>query len=117
MKVIVECAYGNIMPKGANPTEGAEKFGCNACEYIFENKIKRCHKFVYLAGQDPQHEDQRFIDEGKCSDTWGPILQIEMANTNRGQTAALESFRNETVKGQNEFNSIVKNNLSLEVIK
>jgi hypothetical protein len=36
-----------------------------------------------------------------------PMLQIEMANTNRGQTAALESFRNETVTGQAKFNSIM----------
>jgi hypothetical protein len=31
-----------------------------------------------------------------------------MSSTNRGQTKALESFRNETVKGQEEFNSLVK---------
>ena len=34
-------------------------------------------------------------------------LQIEMSNTNRSQSAALESFRNETVKGQTEFNQLV----------
>jgi hypothetical protein len=40
--------------------------------------------------------------------SWMPMLQVEMSNTNRGQTQALESFRNETVKGQKEFNKIVK---------
>ena len=35
------------------------------------------------------------------------MLQVEMSNTNRGQTKALESFRNETVKGQKEFNNMV----------
>ena len=32
-----------------------------------------------------------------------------MSNTNRGQSAALESFRNETVKGQKEFNNLINN--------
>jgi len=36
-----------------------------------------------------------------------PTLQLEMSRTNRGQTEALESFRNETVKGQAEFNKLV----------
>jgi len=40
--------------------------------------------------------------------SWMPMLQVEMSSTNRGQTQALESFRNETVKGQEEFNNIVK---------
>jgi hypothetical protein len=30
-----------------------------------------------------------------------------MSNTNRSQSAALESFRNETVKGQKVFNQLV----------
>ena len=32
-----------------------------------------------------------------------------MANTNRSQSAAMESWRNETVKGQKEFNSLIGN--------
>ena len=47
------------------------------------------------------------IDDWSCAITWMPTLQIEMSATNRGQTAALESFRNETVKGQAEFNKLV----------
>jgi len=35
------------------------------------------------------------------------MLQVEMSNTNRSQSAALESFRNETVKGQAEFNKLI----------
>jgi len=41
------------------------------------------------------------------------MLQVEMSKTNRGQTEALESFRNETVKGQSEFNEIVKQRSNL----
>jgi hypothetical protein len=102
MKTIIECAIGNTLPKDAEPTETAEKYGCTACEYIRNNRVIRCSKFVYLAGKDPQTADD-YINEGKCIDAWQPILQLEMANTNRGQTAALESFRNETIKQQGEF--------------
>lgn len=34
---------------------------------------------------------------------WMPVMMVENAQTNRGQTAALESFRNEMVVGQREF--------------
>ena len=36
-----------------------------------------------------------------------PTLQVEMSKTNRGQTQAIESFRNETIKGQKVFNQLV----------
>ena len=34
-------------------------------------------------------------------------LQIETSQTQRGVSSALESFRNETVKGQKEFNQLM----------
>jgi len=34
-------------------------------------------------------------------------LQIETSQTQRGVSTALESFRNETVKGQKEFNQLM----------
>jgi len=106
MKITIECAMGSTMPSGAEASEAASEYGCDACEYIFENKVVRCSKFVYLSGQDPQNEKQ-FKDEGKCVDAWQPILMLEMSNTNRGQTKALESFRNESVHQQSEFNNIM----------
>ena len=44
-----------------------------------------------------------------------PTLQLEMSRTNRGQTAALDSFRNETVKGQSEFNKLIAKAQGLEL--
>ena len=112
MKLIIECAIGNTLPKTAEATDDALAYGCSACEYIHNNRITRCSKFVFLSGQDPNN-DKKYVDEGKCIDAWQPILQLETANTNRGQTAALESFRNETVKGQESFNNIMATNLML----
>lgn len=111
MKITIDCAHGCTKPAKAESTEAAMDYGCEACEYIFENKVTRCSKFVYLSGQDPQNEKQ-FIDEGKCVDAWQPILMLEMSNTNRGQTKALESFRNESVNQQTEFNEIMSQSVA-----
>ena len=74
------------------------------CETIKDNQIHRCMWYVALAGKDPQSE--KMIDEFSCAMAWLPILLVENAMTNRGQTQALESFRNEVSKGQNTFNQM-----------
>ena len=48
------------------------------------------------------------VDDWSCAISWMPTLQLEMSATNRGQSQAIESFRNETVKGQKEFNKLIK---------
>ena len=58
-----------------------------------------------MVGKNPNTGEE--VDEWACAIAWMPTLQIEVANTNRGQTAALESFRNETVTGQAQFNEIM----------
>jgi len=78
----------------------------NDCEKTSDNKILRCAWYTKVIGKNPQSKDD--IEEWACSMSWMPILMIEMSQTNRGQTTALESFRNETVKGQEEFNNIMK---------
>lgn len=81
------------------------------CEEAKDGKIIRCAWYTKLVGQDPNTGDE--LEDWSCAIAWLPTLQVEMAKTNRGQTAALESFRNETVKGQQEFNNLVeqRNNL------
>jgi hypothetical protein len=75
------------------------------CEEIKDNKSYRCRWYIALKGKDPQ--DAQIVDKWGCAIEFMPMLQIEVAQTNRGQTQALESFRNEMIKGQNMFNSIV----------
>jgi hypothetical protein len=77
------------------------------CETVEGKVIKRCAWYTRIVGLDSNTGKE--VDEWSCSMSWMPLLQVEMANTNRGQTKALESFRNETVKGQDEFNRLVKN--------
>jgi hypothetical protein len=75
------------------------------CREIKDNKIYNCAWFVKLAGTNPQTGEE--IDEHGCSMAWMPVLLIENANTNRGQTAAIESFRNETVVQAQQTNAIL----------
>ena len=78
----------------------------NECETTSGKKIIRCAWYTKILGEDPQTGKE--IEDWGCAMAWMPTLQIEMSRTNRGQTAALESFRNETVKGQAEFNSLIE---------
>jgi len=75
------------------------------CEEAKDGKIHRCAWYTRIAGTNPQDGSQ--TDDWECAITWMPILQIEMSNTNRSQSAALESFRNESVKRQDTFNMII----------
>jgi len=68
------------------------------CEEIKDNTFYQCHWLVEIAGKNPQSED--LIHEKKCAIAWMPILLIENAQTNRGQTEAICSMRDETMKRQ-----------------
>jgi hypothetical protein len=65
----------------------------------------RCAWYTKVVGVDSNTGEE--VEDWSCAMAWMPKLQVEMSNTNRGQTAALESFRNETVKGQAEFNQLI----------
>ena len=67
------------------------------CEGIENNEAFRCGWYTHLIGENPQGGPA--LDEWRCAITWAPLLSTEIAQTNRGQTAAIESFRNELTKG------------------
>lgn len=75
------------------------------CEEVKDDQLYRCRWYITVLGKDPQSE--KFIDKKGCAIEFMPLLQIEVAQTNRGQTAALESFRNAMVKEQRAFNKLV----------
>ena len=66
--------------------------------------------YTKISGTDPNTGD--IVDDWSCAISWMPTLQIEMANTNRQTGAAIESFRNETIKGQKEFTQLINTNIS-----
>jgi hypothetical protein len=71
------------------------------CEEIKDNTIKRCRWYTLIQGMNPQTGES--MDKWDCAISWIPILTLEMSRTNQGQTAALESFRNEMVEGTDKL--------------
>ena len=55
-----------------------------------------CSWFTEVRGRHPQTGEQ--IDEWGCAVTWMPVLLIDNTQQQRQTGAAVESFRNETVK-------------------
>jgi len=86
----------------------------NDCETIKDNQVYRCQWYIALKGKDPQ--SGKDIDQWGCAMSWLPVLLIENARTNRGQTEALESFRNEVTKGQNVFNKLIAASINKKLI-
>lgn len=70
------------------------------CRTIRDNKEHVCRWYKQIKGMNPNTGEQ--IDTWDCAISWMPLLTIENATTNRGQTQALESFRNEVVKGHEQ---------------
>lgn len=77
----------------------------NECETVKAGKIHRCRWYMNVRGKDPQSED--IIDRWDCALVWQVVAAIENTQNVRGMTAATESFRNEMVNGQQQFNSLL----------
>jgi len=56
----------------------------------------KCAWFVRVQGYDKN--TGKDVDEYQCAITWMPMLMIENSGTQRETGAAVESFRNEMVK-------------------
>jgi hypothetical protein len=74
------------------------------CEEIKDNKLHRCAWYTKVIGKDPQSKKE--IEEWRCAMSFMPMLMIEMSQTNRGQTSALESFRNEMIQASAQTNAL-----------
>ena len=66
------------------------------CEEIKDGAIHRCAWYTKLAGTNPNTGEQ--TDEAACSMAWLPMLLIENSMQQRSTSAAVESFRNETMQ-------------------
>ena len=76
------------------------------CESIKNNQSHRCAWYIRLQGKHPQSEQP--VDEWGCAIAWLPVLLIENTQTNRGQTQAIESFRNEMLGKQEGLGAILQ---------
>lgn len=81
------------------------------CEEIKDNKLIRCRAYTQISGKNPQTGED--TNDWKCSVfEWQPILLLEIAKTNMGQTAAIETFRNESVAQANQATHVIASLIS-----
>lgn len=83
-----------IEPKHNCPLNGFEP--CKQLE---------CAWFIKIAGQDPQSGKE--IDEWGCSMAWLPMLMVENSQQQRQTGAAVESFRNEMVRANEQSQKVL----------
>jgi hypothetical protein len=60
----------------------------------------KCSWFMRVRGMNPNTGED--IDEWGCAVTWLPVMTIENSQQQRSTAAAVESFRNEVVKANEE---------------
>ena len=83
------------------------------CPLIGKDCIQmQCSWFTQVRGQNPQTGEP--VDEWGCAVTWMPLLLIENSNQTRQAGAAIESFRNETVKSTMKAQEIYQRELELQ---
>ena len=67
--------------------------------------VERCQWYVKVYGRHPQTEE--LVDKWACSIAFMPMLQIESSQQMRQAGAAVESFRNEMVSGNEKFLGLI----------
>ena len=81
------------------------------CPLIGEDCLElKCAWYNQVRGVNPQTGQE--IDEWGCAVTWMPMLMIENSQMQRQTGAAVESFRNETVKVNQQAQQLFVNALN-----
>ena len=81
------------------------------CPLIGEDCIElKCAWYNQVRGVNPQTGQE--IDEWGCAVTWMPMLLIENSQMQRQTGTAVESFRNETVKVNQQAQQLFVNALN-----
>ena len=70
----------------------------------------KCAWYTRLAGTNKN--TGQALDEWGCAVAWLPVLLIENANETRQTAAAVESLRNENIKGQDATRSALINSMA-----
>lgn len=68
---------------------------------IRDGELVACRFWVTVHGKHPQTGED--LNTPDCAIAWTPMLLIENTKVNRGTAAAVESFRNESVKASEEL--------------
>ena len=97
--------------------DDAKKMMCPYWKMTCEKAQKKyqCAFWTHIYGKDPQTEDM--IDRFGCAVAWMPVLLIENAQMSRQAGAAVESFRNEMVKQNQQFNDMIASVAERKMLK
>ena len=83
------------------------------CPLIGKDCIQmQCSWFTQVRGMNPNTGEE--VDDWSCAITWLPTLMIENSQQQRATGAAIESFRNETVKSTMKAQEIYQRELELK---
>ena len=83
------------------------------CPLIGKDCIQlQCAWFTQVRGVNPNTGEE--VDDWSCAVTWLPSLMIENSQQQRQTGAAIESFRNETVKSTMKAQEIYQRELELQ---
>lgn len=84
------------------------------CQEAKGDTIQQCAWYTKMAGENPQTGE--IVDEYGCAMTWLPVLLVENARTNRGTSAAVESFRNEMVNANASSQQLLLQTAQLKLV-
>jgi hypothetical protein len=83
----------------------------NFCPLIKKECVENeCAWYMHIRGMDPNTGED--IDHWGCSVSWLPTLTIENSKQQRSTSAAVESFRNEVVKANEQNRQLYIEGLS-----
>ena len=74
----------------------------------------KCSWYTQMRGKNPNTGED--IDEWGCAVTWLPLLLVENAQQSRQTGAAVESFRNESVKQSLVLNQVLIHSINQQAL-
>jgi len=83
----------------------------STCEKCVDDHIERCAWYTRITGKNPQTGE--YEDQWKCAMAWQPILLVENSRQTRSTAAAIESFRNETTRQQQNAIGVLRDAAAL----
>jgi hypothetical protein len=87
----------------------------NFCPLIKKDCIGlKCAWFTQVRGTNPNTGEP--VDEWGCAVTWMPFMAIEIAQKSNQTGAAVESFRNEVVKANQQNQQLYANALQQGIV-
>lgn len=87
----------------------------NYCPLIKKDCIGlKCAWFTQMRGTNPNTGEP--VDEWGCAVTWMPLLAVEIAQKSNQTGAAVESFRNEVVKANQQNQQLYINTIQQGVV-